>query len=43
MADIYKRVRNQEQNNRPLQVMSTAQSEKVQSTIQNFINYFKNA
>ncbi len=43
MADIYKRVPNQEQKNRPLQVMSTIQSEKVQATIQNFVNFFKSA
>ena len=43
MADIYKRVPNQEQKNRPLQAMSTSQSDKVQTIIQNFVNFFKSA
>lgn len=43
MADIYKKVTNKEQKSRSLTTMSVEQSTKVQSTIQNFVNYFKNA
>lgn len=43
MADIYKKIINKEQKGRPVSAMTTAQSEKVQNTIQNFITFFKSA
>lgn len=43
MVDIYKRIPNKTQKSRPVSAMTTAQSQKVQETIQNFITFFKSA
>jgi hypothetical protein len=41
MADIYKKISNKEQKNRPVGQMSASQSEKVQNIVQNFVTFFK--
>lgn len=41
MADIYKKISNKEQKNRPVGTMSASQSEKVQNIVQNFVTFFK--
>lgn len=43
MADIYKKISNNTQSNRPVNNMTSTQSQKVQEIIQNFITYFKSA
>jgi len=43
MADIYKKISNNTQSNRPVNSMTSTQSQKVQEIIQNFITYFKSA
>ncbi len=43
MADIYKKIDNKEYKNRTLTEMTSTQSDKVQTIIQNFVNFFKNA
>jgi len=43
MADVYKKISNSTQINRPIGNMTSTQSQKVQEIIQNFITYFKSA